>query len=180
MGEVRSDPAGFRSPDGRADLTNILGTSVGMREVNGGLTEEWAITVYVRKKLAPGDVASGLIPSHFGGFATDVVEVGEIFPQYGFGNFEQPARCGSSCGHFNVSAGTIGAVCIHENRRMLLSNNHILANLNSARVTTRIARVAAADCVFVPAELFPYANESVDAVRFLPRAALGVAEDRQS
>ncbi|MGB0513901.1 MAG: hypothetical protein ACPGJE_03570, partial [Wenzhouxiangellaceae bacterium] len=55
-----------------------------------------------------------------------------------------PLRIGSSLGHFRVSAGTLG--CFVSDRssgeRGVLSNNHVLANLNRARAGDEIRQPA--------------------------------------
>ena len=48
----------------------------------------------------------------------------------------RPAPCGVSVGHFNITAGTIGALARgrsgdRRNRLLLLSNNHVLADVNA-------------------------------------------------
>ena len=136
-----------RSPreTGEVDRTNILGTSIGMKESGGTLTGDWAVRIYVKEKVSPSDVGDGLIPQVYGAYATDVVEIGEVYPESGFRNFERPARCGSSCGHLGVTAGTIGSLCTKNNRLMLLSNNHILANSNNASAGDFIVHPGPAD-----------------------------------
>lgn len=49
----------------------------------------------------------------------------------------RPAPGGVSCGHFKITAGTIGCLCVGRTpprnaRLMVLSNNHVLANSNNA------------------------------------------------
>lgn len=58
----------------------------------------------------------------------------------------RPAPGGVSVGHFRITAGTIGCLCVgrsapRNSRLMILSNNHVLANSNSA---------AYGDCVSQP------------------------------
>lgn len=57
-----------------------------------------------------------------------------------------PAPCGCSIGHFNITAGTLGALARgrngdRRNRLFVLSNNHVIADSNSG---------AAGDCVCQP------------------------------
>jgi hypothetical protein len=48
----------------------------------------------------------------------------------------RPLRVGGSCGHFNITAGTLG--CFVKRRSdgvvLILSNNHVLANENAAKI----------------------------------------------
>ncbi len=37
---------------------------------------------------------------------------------------------GGSCGHYNISAGTLGGFVEDEDNYYILSNNHVLANSN--------------------------------------------------
>jgi len=64
----------------------------------------------------------------------------EVFPH----RFkERPAPCGISVGHFQITAGTIGALATgrsgdRANRLFVLSNNHVLANVNAGPVGAAI------------------------------------------
>lgn len=48
----------------------------------------------------------------------------------------QPLQPGSSAGHFNITAGTIGAIAQERKtgRNVIMSNNHVLANENDAKI----------------------------------------------
>ena len=51
----------------------------------------------------------------------------------------RPAPGGVSVGHYKITAGTLGCLCVglhapRTNRLMILSNNHVLANSNNARL----------------------------------------------
>jgi len=79
-----------------------------------------------------------LITSDYSG----VVEVGVIkalqkpaitIPQSNV-NKMRPAFPGCSIGHFNISAGTFGAVVFRNGVKFILSNNHVLANSNDAEI----------------------------------------------
>lgn len=47
----------------------------------------------------------------------------------------RPVPGGVSCGHYKITAGTLGALVydVFTGRRMILSNNHVLANCNEAK-----------------------------------------------
>ena len=55
---------------------------------------------------------------------------------------QRPLRLGSSLGHFRISAGTLG--CFVKKRSdgqlCILSNNHVLANVNNGRIGDRIVQ----------------------------------------
>src|SRR5439155_6301701 len=68
------------------------------------------------------------------GYPTDVEEVGEIVAFTYSRRFPRPVPCGVSCGHVQITAGTLGClVVLNNNRLCILSNNHVLANENNAR-----------------------------------------------
>jgi len=57
----------------------------------------------------------------------------------------RPAPGGVSVGHFAITAGTLGCLCVglhapRTNRLMVLSNNHVLANSNAGRLGDCIAQ----------------------------------------
>lgn len=88
---------------------------------------------------------------------------------------QRPLRIGASCGHVNVTAGTLGAFALHaaSGRTVILSNNHVLANENKGKPGDPILQPGAydggkrgADTVaelleFVPIE--PGMNNEMDA-----------------
>jgi hypothetical protein len=59
----------------------------------------------------------------------------------------RPLQPGSSVGHFQITAGTIGAIAKQRkpNRDVILSNNHVLANENNAKVGDAILQQGAID-----------------------------------
>jgi hypothetical protein len=69
----------------------------------------------------------------------------------------RPAPGGVSVGHVNVTAGTLGSRAIGltapwDNRHLVLSNNHVLANSNAGRVNDSIIQPGAADGGRSPAD----------------------------
>ncbi len=65
---------------------------------------------------------------------------------------QRPVLPGSSVGHYNITAGTIGAIAREKktNRDVILSNNHVLANENIARVGDAILQPGIADRGVLP------------------------------
>ena len=47
---------------------------------------------------------------------------------------DNPILCGQSVGHVSVTAGTMGCLVRREGERFILSNNHVLANINAATI----------------------------------------------
>lgn len=61
----------------------------------------------------------------------------------------RPAPGGVSCGHYRITAGTLGCLAVRRLRRgsrlLVLSNNHVLANSNKARFGDAILQPGPAD-----------------------------------
>ncbi len=118
-------------------LENVVGVGLGYKERHTVTTPEKALMVCVRLKLPEKDLPKDqLIPRAFGKVATDVVEVGEFKAYQDKANRRgrvRPARPGVSIGHMAVTCGTIGALVRDNETRqaVILSNNHILANLSN-------------------------------------------------
>lgn len=114
---------------------NVVGVGVGYRRVNGLPTGEVSVVVMVRQKLPLSDLpASAVLPRQLERVDVDVVQVGELRAlQVRTGRW-RPAPGGVSLGHYKITAGTFGAVVRDRNTdaRMILSNNHVLANSNEA------------------------------------------------
>lgn len=90
------------------------------------------INVYV-EKLTPEIVRQ--VPETINGIPTVIIELGEVgLMQDRTGKF-RPAPGGVSIGHPEVTAGTLGAVVTDNvsGKRVILSNNHILANRDSVQ-----------------------------------------------
>lgn len=130
----------------------VEGTAVGEKWENGKPTGEQAILVFVQKKHSQKSITSpntltafsakDLIPSQIEGIPTDVIEVGNITKQNGYKTKTRPIRPGFSCGHGLSTAGTIGGIFLDlNNKPVILSNNHVIANENKA---------AAGDAIYQP------------------------------
>lgn len=113
---------------------NVIGVGIGEKVANGVETGEPCVTVYVMAKASRRDVASeAVVPSSVGNVPTDVVAIGEIVAQPFRGRY-RPAPGGVSIGHHKITAGTLGCLVRTGKRRFILSNNHVLANSNAAKV----------------------------------------------
>ncbi len=118
------------------DKANVLGVGIGYKEVGGKETTDLCLQVYVEKKLPQKElVAEALVPETVDGLPTDVVEVGVIEAQT-YTACIRPARPGYSIGHYRITAGTFGALVKSKccSGVYILSNNHVLANSNNARI----------------------------------------------
>lgn len=134
----------------------VEGTAIGEKWKDGRPTGEKAILVFVQKKHSEKAInnphiltafsSKDLIPHLIEGVPTDVIEVGHITKQAELVNKIRPVQPGYSCGHGSVSAGTIGGIFLDKfNKPVILSNNHVLANENRAKVGDSIYQPGSAD-----------------------------------
>jgi hypothetical protein len=109
--------------------SNILGVGYGAKVTSGAGLDVLAIRVYVRAKIPRSALSQAEeVPSAVNGVPTDIIPVGDLAAQ-----FPRPVRCGVSCGHYKITAGTLGClVSKNGDDRFILSNNHVLANSNDA------------------------------------------------
>jgi hypothetical protein len=129
----------------RYGYENILGVGIGEKVSEGAETGEPCVVVYVMAKAPRRDVDSeAMVPQVVDGVATDVVAVGELVPQPYRGRY-RPAPGGVSIGHFRITAGTLGCMVRRGTQRFILSNNHVLANSNAAKVGDAILQPGVAD-----------------------------------
>jgi len=119
---------------------NVVGVGVGFKETSDGLTDELAVVVNVERKLPKAQLAeSDTVPRNLDGVKTDVVETGRFLAgQTGVlgtkDRWRDQIPPGVSLGHVNVTAGTFGCLVRRGGELLILSNNHVLANVNLAKV----------------------------------------------
>lgn len=135
-------------------LENVVGVAAGLEEKAGKPTKNWVLTVFVEKKLPQNKVPKkAFVPSSVDRVRTDVVEVGKI-EALAFDTRIRPAVPGFSIGHPNITAGTFGCLvrdirrcccnlekdcCCSATREecpgdyLILSNNHVIADLNQGK-----------------------------------------------
>lgn len=116
-------------------MPNVVGVGVGYQLKQGAPTGEYAVVVMVSKKLPlPALAPETVLPHSVQGVNVDVVEVGEIRAFQARTDKWRPAPGGVSIGHYKITAGTLGTVVRDKNtnERLILSNNHVLANSNDA------------------------------------------------
>ena len=114
-------------------LGNIVGVGIGEKEVDGYPTGQVAVKVFVKEKLSASDIASeAMVPESLGGIPTDVDAVGEIRAHM-FTAKRRPAPGGVSIGNCNmVMAGTLGCLVSKGSQLFILSNNHVMALVNTS------------------------------------------------
>lgn len=140
------------------DDPNISGAGFGRRVVGRGKPEGPALVVYVKKKVPldlippslrlPRKIYIGNDP-----IEVDVVETGPFFTRE-FTARERPAPSGISIGHPSITAGTLGCLVTDntDGLRCILSNNHVLAAANAARIGDLIIQPGSADGGSSPAD----------------------------
>jgi len=115
--------------------SHVKGVGYGFKEKRGKKTKDKVIIVFVDKKLPENKLNNfDIIPQRIEKFNTDVIEIGEInfFSEDRTARL-RPVQPGISIGHYKISAGTLGAIVRDKKtgESMLLSNNHVLANISS-------------------------------------------------
>jgi len=127
---------------------NVVGVGVGYKIVGGERTEIPCVIVFVRRKVRAESLsAEEMIPAQVEGVATDVIESGLIYAQQSNTAKFRPAPGGVSIGHYQITAGTLGVVVRDRGtgERLILSNNHVLANSNDASQGDPIIQPGGAD-----------------------------------
>jgi len=95
---------------------------------------------------------AALVPEEINGIPTDVVSTGQLDALPHKGRY-RPAPGGVSIGHFKITAGTLGCLVRKGRTLFVLSNNHVLANTNSANIGDPILQPGPADGGIVPRDV---------------------------
>lgn len=121
--------------------SNVVGVGVGFKESEGQLTDEVAVMVNVTEKVPVAQLAEGdKVPRDLDGVKTDVVATGRFLAgQAVMAIKSTKERCrptispGVSLAHYAVTAGTFGCLVRRGREIFILSNNHVLANVNQGQ-----------------------------------------------
>jgi hypothetical protein len=127
---------------------NVVGVGVGYKNSGKRVSAELSVVVLVRQKVPLAGLRPGeIVPQELQGVRTDIIEVGDLRSLWVRTNRWRPAPGGVSIGHYKVTAGTMGCVVRDKTtgERLILSNNHVLANGNQAQVGDPILQPAPAD-----------------------------------
>jgi hypothetical protein len=111
---------------------NVVACGVGFKESEGEVSGEPCVIVSVTRKLPVAQLApEDLVPRVLGSVKTDVQEMG-VFRAWQPKPTDRarPAVPGLSIGHIDVTAGTFGCLVRRGAELLILSNNHVLANVN--------------------------------------------------
>ncbi|MEO8608602.1 MAG: hypothetical protein ABI690_12000 [Chloroflexota bacterium] len=109
---------------------NVVGVAVGRKNSTG----ELAVVTLVEQKLPLAALsAEAVIPKQLDGVLTDVVEIGYLRAYDSPRDRYRPTiPSGVSIGHFKITAGTLSTIVTDATtgEKLILSNNHVLANSN--------------------------------------------------
>ena len=127
---------------------NVVGVGLGYKFSQGASTGELGLVVSVTHKVdASALAAKDLVPRALDGVKTDVVELGvlralQTSPRDPWRPVVPP---GVSVGHYRISAGTFGCLVRKGTETFILSNNHVLADVNEGQAGDAILQPGPAD-----------------------------------
>jgi hypothetical protein len=143
------------------EYPNVIGVGTGFREREGKLTSEVVVQVFVERKLARQQLSPlHVIPERVSGWEgatirTDVIETTVPEAQQDTTRY-RPVPGGCSIGpEASVSAGTLGgwACDNRDDTIVLLSNNHVISNLDTMPVLRRIVQPGRFDGGVLPGDV---------------------------
>lgn len=147
----------------------VVATGVGFKVTNGKTMDTPAIICSVEKKLPKSQLsASDLVPDKIDGMPTDVIETGRIRAFQAPTERHRPAPGGTSIGHRDITAGTLGCVVKKNGQRVILSNNHVMANSNDASIGDAILQPGPHDGGTYPADHIANLEDFVEIKFTLP------------
>ncbi len=127
---------------------NVIGVGIGYKTKKGVKTDTLSLVTLVRQKLPQAALsAESMVPASFDSVETDVMEVGDLRALQDRTDRWRPAPGGVSIGHYQITAGTLGVVVRERisGDRLILSNNHVMANSNDANLGDPILQPGPAD-----------------------------------
>ncbi|MPQ44475.1 trypsin-like peptidase domain-containing protein [Clostridium tarantellae] len=115
---------------------NVIGVGIGEKVTNNINTGEPSLHVLVTKKCAAKDLdSSNVIPKTYLGVKTDVIEIGGLNPLNSLVTRVRPLKLGYSISPTYVPySGTAGCLVYDKYGKYILSNNHVLADVNSKEI----------------------------------------------
>ena len=117
------------------ERANVVATGIGYKETDDAKTDRLCVVCSVIEKVPAARLSSQeLIPSAVDGTPTDVIQTGVIRALQVPTDRFRPAPGGVSVGHVGITAGTLGCWVTKNGQKVILSNNHVLANSNAAEI----------------------------------------------
>lgn|SRR3990167_103171 len=158
-----------------AHVPTVTAVYRGYKWVDGKRTDEVCVVFSVKAKLPLDQIPTNLqIPKSFGDVRTDVIEA--TYQTLALTDRARPAKGGYSIGHKDISAGTFGMTIPVDNKNLILSNNHVLANSNKAKVGDTILQPGSYDGGTEPHDVIGTLYDFVD-VKFPSTSTQGVVGD---
>jgi hypothetical protein len=132
---------------------NVVAVGIGYKTAGGEKTSDLSIVCSVEKKEDISSLsAEDLVPSQVDSIPTDVVETGKFKAQPTTKHW--PVQGGSSVGHPQVTAGTLGCLVTRGSDLHILSNNHVIAASNQANYGDAIIHPGRVDSGRAPYDVF--------------------------
>ncbi len=128
--------------------SNVVGVGLGYKISQGVNTGELGLVVSVTRKTASDVLAAkDMVPKALDGVKTDVIETGvlrafDLGPRDRWRPIVPP---GVTIGHHLITAGTFGCLVRRGEDRFVLSNNHVLADVNAGQQGDAILQPGPAD-----------------------------------
>lgn len=158
---------------------NVVGVGIGRKLVGGEPQQGRSLRVYVKEKISAGNLGPEFLPTALPlppargrdrgdqTVALDIVEVGEIKL------CSRPLIIGEGCSRerpLHFDSGTMGAIVADQlGRRYLLSNNHVLADVN--RPGGQVTEPSAKDGGTVPNDVIGTLERYVELLPLTPNRA---------
>lgn len=126
---------------------NVVACGIGYKIREGVVTDKLSLVVSVTHKVHPSALTpEDLIPAQVDGVPTDVVELGVLRAfQSPRDRWRPVVPPGVSIGHVYITAGTFGCLVRRRGELFILSNNHVLADLNKGNPGDPILQPGPAD-----------------------------------
>jgi len=127
---------------------NVVGVGLGYKVSQGVQTGELSLVVSVTHKEEPSALGvRDLVPKVIDGVRTDVVETGvlralDLGPRDRWRPVVPP---GVSIGHYRMATGTFGCLVRRGGEMFILSNNHVLADVNRGKMGDAILQPGLVD-----------------------------------
>jgi hypothetical protein len=129
---------------------NVVGVGLGYKISHGVNTGELGLVVSVTHKADVSALAAkDVVPQALNGIKTDVVVTGKFHAQDlntdPKGRWRPVVPPGVSVGHPGITAGTFGCLVRRGDEVFILSNNHVLADVNAGKAGDPILQPGVAD-----------------------------------
>ena len=127
---------------------NVVGVGLGYKVSEGASTGELSLVVSVSRKQPISALSlTDLVPKVLDGIKTDVLETG-VLRAFDLGprdRWRPVVPPGVSVGHYHITAGTFGCLVRRGEEVFILSNNHVLADVNNGQVGDAILQPGPSD-----------------------------------